>query len=110
MMEGELRHKKSDFQALAHARLNEAKVLLAAGAYDGAYYLSGYVAEFALKAIISGLFEFPPRKAEQFYVHDLDKLRVLAELKTKMESSKNSALLANWSVVADWSEESRYQR
>jgi HEPN domain-containing protein len=41
---------RRDFQELALVRLNEAKVLLDAGHFDGAYYLAGYAVECALKA------------------------------------------------------------
>lgn len=42
---------RSDFQRLADVRIAEAKVLLDAGMWDGAYYLAGYAVECALKAL-----------------------------------------------------------
>lgn len=45
--------KRSDLQKLARIRLKEAKVLLDNRQYSGAYYLSGYVIECALKACIA---------------------------------------------------------
>ena len=38
-----------DLETLAHDRLSDAEALLAAGRYDGATYLGGYVVELALK-------------------------------------------------------------
>lgn len=43
--------KRKDFQQLAALRLKEARVLLRSGCYEGAYYLGGYVAEYALKGV-----------------------------------------------------------
>lgn len=42
-----------DLQNLALARLEEVEVLLNNHKYSGAYYLSGYVIECALKACIA---------------------------------------------------------
>jgi hypothetical protein len=56
--------KRKDFQELAAVRLKEARVLLRAGCYEGAYYLAGYAVECALKACISKQterHEFPDR-------------------------------------------------
>jgi HEPN domain-containing protein len=44
---------RKDLQKLAAIRLKEAKLLLAANAPDGAYYLAGYAVECALKACIA---------------------------------------------------------
>lgn len=45
------------------------------------------------------------------YTHELDKLLNLSGLKRKFqeEGEKNEELSSNWTVVKDWSEESRYQ-
>lgn len=40
---------RSDFEKLIELRLREAKLLLVAKEWDGAYYLAGYAVEFALK-------------------------------------------------------------
>jgi hypothetical protein len=44
--------RKSDFQKIADMRVREARILLDAGEWDGAYYLAGYAVECALKACI----------------------------------------------------------
>lgn len=44
---------RGELQELAMIRLQDAKVLLENECFDGAYYLSGYVIECALKACIA---------------------------------------------------------
>ena len=44
---------RTDFQKLAEERIAEAKILLDAGKWSGAYYLAGYAVECALKACIA---------------------------------------------------------
>jgi HEPN domain-containing protein len=56
-----------DFQKLARIRLEEAKVLLRHGKYEGCYYLCGYAVEFALKACIAKMterYDFPDTSGE----------------------------------------------
>lgn len=53
---------RAEFQELAVIRLNDAKILLDNHRYDGAYYLTGYVVESALKACIANRtreYDFP---------------------------------------------------
>ncbi|WP_367997183.1 HEPN domain-containing protein [Planktothrix pseudagardhii] len=57
---------RQDFQDLAETRRKEAKVLLDNHQYSGAYYLSGYVIECALKACIAKKtrkYDFPDLKS-----------------------------------------------
>jgi len=66
---------RADFHKLADIRIKEAKVLLDRQCYEGAYYLSGYSVECALKACIAKktqAHDFPPQDARTFYTHDLD--------------------------------------
>ena len=49
--------KRNELQELASERLKEAQALLGAGFWSGAYYLSGYSIEFALKACIARQFQ-----------------------------------------------------
>ena len=44
---------RNDFQRLALLRVKESRALLQRGFYKGAYYLSGYAVECALKACIA---------------------------------------------------------
>ncbi len=99
-------------QDLADLRLQEADALFAAGLYDGAKYLSGYVVEMALKARICRLLDLDeyPEKGELkrvYAVHDLDQLLLLAGLRRSVDPS-NKPLFDNWSTAALWKPERRY--
>jgi HEPN domain-containing protein len=106
---------RSDLKALATIRLNEAASLLKNGHYSGAYYLAGYVVECALKACIAKQtqrYDFPDRRrAQDSWIHSPTKLVQAAGLQTLLdtENSRDSKFAANWNVVKDWSEESRYR-
>lgn len=106
-----------DFQQLAETRLEEAKVLLDAGKWDGAYYLAGYAVEVALKACIIKLLlttdAFPEKKfSERCYTHDLGELLGLAGLKAVWTASTaaDPLLSSNWGDAKEWSEQKRYER
>ena len=104
--------KKSDFQKLADMRVREAKVLLDAGEWDGAYYLVGYAVECALKACIikrlntSDLW-LEKSFLDKLYTHDLPQLLKTADLESEMRLSGPVDL--RWADVKDWSEKSRYE-
>lgn len=106
---------RRDFKLLADLRANEARVLLASGKVQGAYYLTGYAIECALKACIAKKtkrFEFPPKpdQVRKLYSHSLLDLIRLAGLEDQLDSDvvKNPALGDKWLTVRDWTEESRY--
>ncbi len=106
---------RKDLQELSSIRLREAKLLLAAEAPAGAYYLAGYAAECALKACIAKSTEkhdFPDKKrANDSYVHDLKKLVVVAGLTSELEEAlKQSEFALRWETVVQWNEESRYSK
>ena len=103
-----------DLQNLALARLEEVEVLLNNHKYSGAYYLSGYVIECALKACIAKQtqeFYFPDKKTVMdSYTHDLEKLVKVAKLDKELRSLLDDPNFSlRWLEVRDWSEESRYQ-
>ena len=107
---------RRDFKQLAELRAEEARILLARGKQQGAYYLSGYAVECALKACIAKKtkkFEFPPKRAyvDKAYNHNLNELAILAGLETELNRIVNGkkAFAANWSTVKDWIEQSRYK-
>jgi HEPN domain-containing protein len=105
---------KPALEHLAQMRLAEATHLLGAGYYSGAFYLSGYAAELALKACISNAFTtqiIPDRRfVNDIYTHDLRRLVELAGLEadriTKVQADATFA--ENWEAVKAWSESSRY--
>jgi HEPN domain-containing protein len=84
-----------DFQNLAKERIAEAKILLDAQKWSGAYYLAGYAVEFGLKACIAKLTqpdEFPDKNfATKCWVHDIEQLVDLAGLK----AVRNADAVAN---------------
>jgi HEPN domain-containing protein len=105
---------RGDFQALAVIRLREARGLLAAGHREGAYYLAGYVVEFALKACIAKRtrrHEFPDRdRVKDSYTHDFKSLIRLSGLSEELakEIRSNKEFQANWTLVLEWGVDSRY--
>jgi hypothetical protein len=63
---------RTDFQKLTELRLNEANTLLGGKCYEGAYYLTGYAVECALKACIAKQtqqHDFPIKNSDKIYVH-----------------------------------------
>src|SRR5579864_722425 len=114
---------RQDFQHLAQERLEDAQALLRAGRFSGSYYLAGYSVECALKACIARKTkrdDFPPRDARDYYVHDVTKLLDIAGLKKEWETQAKGdpkksrgrtdrAFEAHWTLVKDWTEESRYR-
>ncbi|MGL5132005.1 MAG: HEPN domain-containing protein, partial [Planktothrix sp.] len=99
---------RQDFQELALTRLQEAKVLLDNHQYSGAYYLSGYVIECALKACIAKKtqqFDFPDKNnVIDSYTHNLEKLVKVAGLDRELKSLLNDRVFSSrWSEVRDWS-------
>jgi hypothetical protein len=105
---------RSDLQRLSRIRLREARILLNNRSYEGAYYLLGYAVECAFKACIARRtrrYDFPDRKfAVDIYTHDLSKLLNLSGLEPehRRESIRNPIFELNWTIVKDWSEQSRY--
>ncbi len=99
-----------ELRKLSEDRMEDAEVLLKNGRYDAAYYLAGYAVECALKARIVSLLEgyFPPKQS--LYIHSLQNLLDLAELKKAFEdtSKTDSSFADQWDTVKEWSEHSRY--
>lgn len=107
---------RRDFKALADLRAEEARILLAKGKQQGAYYLAGYAIECALKACIAKKtkkFQFPPKMdyVRELYSHKLKALVSASGLDADLtkEIDTNPGFKTNWSTVKDWTEESRYK-
>jgi len=104
---------KIELRKIARARLRDAEALFAARRYDGAVYLCGYVVELGLKARICKTLRwegYPSSPKEfkdfgSFKIHDLDVLLRLSGVERKVKSQ----LFIEWSSVAQWSPEARYQ-
>lgn len=103
------------WKQLAHARLEDAQVLLAEGRFGGSYYLSGYVIECALKACISKQtrqYEFPDKtRAQRSHSHDLEQLLRVSGLEPQLREREDAdaAFAVSWTVVKDWAPGVRYQ-
>lgn len=106
---------KTELENLAAIRIKEAEVLLAAGCYQGAYYLAGYALECTLKACIAKQvkeFDFPDKKlANDSYTHNLASLLIPAGLTQELRAQEkhDREFRLNWAIVIKWSEESRYK-
>lgn len=106
---------KAILLALCETRLAEARTLLNSGQPSGAYYLAGYAVELRIRAIISDEFMSgvipDPNFVRQIHTHNLKDLIRLAVLDAPLKHDEkiNPTLAANWSLVAEWSEQSRYR-
>lgn len=103
----------SDLLAIAQARLDDAQVLMSAGKPDGAAYLCGYAVELSLKACICRTLGWPdyPATRNEFQGYQTFKTHVLDVLLhlSGRESFVKANLLAEWSAIATWDPEARYQ-
>jgi HEPN domain-containing protein len=100
----------SDFKKMALERRKDAQALFEARRYAGAYYLIGYVIEYALKAIIAKQthrHEFPDKKrAEKSWTHNIPTLFKTAGLDERNANKRTKTYLA---TVNMWSSEARYK-
>ncbi|MBI1901128.1 MAG: HEPN domain-containing protein [Planctomycetia bacterium] len=105
---------RRELQRLARTRIKEARRLIAAAEYSGAYYLCGLAVECALKASIAKQtqrHEFPDkRRAQEAWDHDLVRLAKVAGLTQAIEHEVQlkTPFGRNWTLVKDWEIESRY--
>lgn len=105
---------RADLQKLSSLRIEEARVLLRDDYPAGAYYLAGYAVECALKACIARQtrqHDFPNKLlANRSHTHDLEALLGLSGLRPDFleDMRANKKLHVNWTVVNDWSPDSRY--
>jgi hypothetical protein len=103
-----------ELQQLSDARIQDARVLVEAHRWTGAYYLVGYSVECALKACAARRFrehEVPDKTVvNDFYTHRLDRLLGISDIQTELEARIRSdiAFRANWHTVRDWNETTRY--
>ena len=101
-----------DLKNIAKARLDDAETLAASHRYEGAIYLCGYAVELGLKLRVCKTLKWPgfPGSTKEFQgyqsfkTHNLDILLHLTGVEDKIKTE----LFAEWSVVAAWNPESRY--
>ena len=106
--------KRTDLQAVAQGKIDDAQYLLSIRRYSNAFYLAGYAIEIGLKACIAKQFSadtIPDKKfVADIHVHDLRKLIGLAgltaDLRKKEAASPQFSL--NWALVTEWTPEVRY--
>ena len=104
---------RKQLQEISKARLQDAEILFQSRRYDGSIYLCGYAIEIGLKNKICKTLrwkEFPLSPGEfqnlqSFKTHKLDILLKLSGAESKIKVN----FLADWSVVARWDPEARYQ-
>ena len=104
-------------QRLAETRVLEARTLLDAGQWSGAYYLVGYAVECGLKACVlahverTGVIFEDRRFSDKCWTHDLEELVKVAGLERErgLDVANDLDLSRNWTIVKDWSEAARYQ-
>jgi HEPN domain-containing protein len=107
---------RNDLKAISEVRIREARVLLSRRCYDGAYYLTSYAVECALKACIAKKtkrYDFPEmRIVKDSYTHDLTQLVKVSGLQgaLDLETRRDPEFEVNWAIVKDWNEGSRYTR
>jgi len=107
--------KRTDLQALAQTKIDDATHLISVGSYSNGYYLAGYSIELALKACIARQIsaETIPDKAfiNSVYVHNLKSLVGSAGLSAALKDAEDedAAFAANWAIVSEWSPEVRYE-
>jgi len=97
---------------IARARIDDAKILLAAGRFDSASYLSGYAVEVALKARICRTLQwtgFPSTNAEfqgykSLQTHELRVLLRLSGREARIRQTHNKF----WNQVETWTVDVRY--
>jgi len=107
--------RRSDLQAVAQAKIDDAVLLLSAKRFSNAYYLAGYAVEISLKACIAKQFSantIPDRRfVVDVHVHDLKKLIGLAGLTQDLRQRETASaqFSANWALVTEWTPETRYE-
>ena len=106
-----------DLQELSRTRLREAEALFAAGLYDGAIYLCGYVLEMALKACVCRTRDIPgypdtePGVRQLFKTHDVGALELLAGLRSRVAQQKDLSpeFERSWNRLILWNTDLRYK-
>ena len=104
-----------DFQSLSDLRIADARALLEAGRFGGAFYFTGIAIECGLKAAIAkqtAAHDFPPKPelVRSIYVHSLGDLLKHALLDQQLDRDciPEPELRRNWDVVKSWTVEARY--
>jgi hypothetical protein len=103
---------RKEIKKVARARLRDAEALVSARRFEGAIYLCGYAVELGLKARICRTLKWqgwPSARGEfdgfqSLKTHNLDVLLHLSGVEARIKT----AMFIEWSIVAGWNPESRY--
>jgi hypothetical protein len=107
--------KRTDLQALAQSKIDDAILLLQHKRFSNAYYLAGYAVEIGLKACIARQIsaETLPDKAilTKVLSHQFSTLVGLGGLATalKEQQDRDTTFAANWAIAGEWSPDARYE-
>jgi hypothetical protein len=107
---------RAALQQLSNERIEDARVLIVANRWAGAYYLAGYALECALKSCVlayidrTGIIFQDKKYAQNCWTHDIEDLVRQAGLNIERDKAAGTsiALGQHWLIVKDWSESSRY--
>lgn len=104
---------RQELQNIARARLQDAEILFRSGRFDSSIYLCGYAIEIGLKYRICKTLrwkDFPPDGSfhglQSFKTHNLDVLLKLSGVEDKIKKN----FMVQWSIVAKWDPETRYEK
>ena len=108
---------RTTLQQLSDERISDARALLAANQWAGAYYLAGYALECALKSCVLAYIDrtgiiFEDKKYDQnCWTHDIEDLVRQPGLTIERDKAAgtNITLGQHWMIAKDWSEASRYR-
>jgi hypothetical protein len=106
--------QSADFRTLADMRAREAKCLLDASEWSGAYYLVGYAVECGLKACLTKdllAYHMPDKETiSKGFTHDIGSLAKSANLDGArgLHAQADPDFALSWNVVSSWNESSRY--
>ena len=106
-----------ELQQLSDERIADARALLAAGQWSGAYYIAGYALECALKSCVltyidqTGIIFEDKKYAQNCWTHDIEDLVRHANLTIERDKAAGSNIILGhyWLIAKDWSETSRYR-
>lgn len=106
--------KRTDLQAFAQGKIDDALILLDNERWSNAYYLAGYGVEIGLKACIARLMMadvIPDKKfIDAIYSHNIKELAAQAGLAADLRNiiDTDAEFSANWALCARWSPTARY--
>lgn len=103
---------RKELQDLSEDKLNAVKHLFEGEFYHEVITNSGYPVEFGLKsAVCKHLSQEEYPSSRDYFVHDVNKLVKLANLKEDLDAKKKDDVdfFVNWSLISKWSVEFRYE-